>query len=266
MTKTTRILWMVFIAVLGVLLPHTAWAFKNFEPVQSPTLVGAFTVADLIAWSGAFAFECAIAVLVHKLSLHLETRTGKRGFQRFAYQYLNPIGLGLLIATSISVLANLAHAVQYGGELKIFTAWGIPQGVYAVAFGGILPFVSLIFARVLSNVVGEEEGPNPEVLEAKHKTDEIRAQLKETEKQFRIAEEARKTAEARFAAAGDMMKRLFADDKRERIIFVHQRWPSLPNSVICTITDASPSHVSEVLKEWGSAGDILELESKENAR
>jgi hypothetical protein len=38
-----RILWAVYLSLLGVLLPHTAW-------------------------TAAFAFEASIAVLIHKLS------------------------------------------------------------------------------------------------------------------------------------------------------------------------------------------------------
>jgi hypothetical protein len=47
-----RILWAVYLSLLGVLLPHTAW-------------------------TAAFAFEASIAVLIHKLSGHID-RTPRR--------------------------------------------------------------------------------------------------------------------------------------------------------------------------------------------
>jgi len=32
MIWTDRILWAIYIALLAVLFPHTAWAFSQFEP------------------------------------------------------------------------------------------------------------------------------------------------------------------------------------------------------------------------------------------
>lgn len=266
MTRTTKILWLVYFLVLGMLLPHTAWAFRNFEPQANTSWkLGTFTSADLVAWFGAFAFESAIAVLTHKLSKHLETTpTRIKGGKRFAYQYLNPIGLGLMMATMLSALANLAHAVEFGRSLRIFVEWGIPQEVYAVAFGGVLPFVSLIFARVLSNVVETEEGPSPELIAANQAKDEFRRKWRDAEEKLRIAEAGRKTAEERFGAMGDLVKYLFSEDKRQRILFARQQWPALPNSAIAIVADASQSHVSEVLRDYGGVGDIRVVEAVES--
>ena len=247
---TTLVLWVVYAGVLGVLLPHTAWAFRLFEPEDSPIILYGLTWADLISFFAAFAFEAAIAVLTHKLAKHIETTPkGKSKWNKLQYRYANPISFGLLIATMLSALANLAHAVEFGRAMEIFTRWGIPSALYAVAFGGILPAVSLIFARVLSNVVEDEEGPNPLVEAANSKLTEVRSQLRETEKNLREAESRARTAEERFGAVSDLVKHLFGEDKRQRILFAHKQWPQLPNAAIAIISDASPSHVSEVLKE-----------------
>lgn len=255
-SMTTRILWLVYLCVLGMLLPHTAWAFRNWEPEISPVFFNGFTHADLVAWFGAFAFESAIAVLTHKLAKHIEdTPKGKKWHVKFLYRYMNPIAFGLLMSTFLSALANLAHAVQFGRSLVIFSEWGIPSGFYSLAFGGTLPLISLVFARVLSNVVDDESGPNPILEEANRKTTELRNQLKDSERQLRIAEDKARIAEERFGAVSDLVKHLFADDKRQRILFARRQWPQLPNSAIAIIADASPAHVSEVLKY---SQDILE--------
>lgn len=278
MITTTNILWTVYFALLGVLLPHTAWAFRQFEPQNSMVLVGKVTIADVISYVVAFAFEASIAVLTHKLAKRIEG-TPKRltWWQRFLFQYGNAISFGLFISTAVSGMANLAHAVQFGQAMTIFEKWGIPQSVYSFSFGGILPLVSLTFARVLSNVVDDEEGPNPEVeaakatisdlrsklrdseLRVKATEDQVRktqadteAQLKTTEENLRRllveTEERARIAEERFGAAGDLMRRIFGEDKRERIIAVHQWRPQLTGQAIAIITESSPSHVSEVLK------------------
>jgi len=243
MISTTRILWAVFISLLLVLLPHTAWAFRNWEPEGS-------SLSVITSYVAAFAFEAAIAVLTHKLAKHIEgTPRGKRGWHRFAYRYLNPIAVGLLIATFVSALANLAHAVEFGRAMKIFTEWGIPPSVYSVAFGGILPLASLIFARVLSNVVDDEEAPNPEVEQAKATVLALRQQVRESEARLKTAEDRARLAEERYGAIGDLVKYLFGEDKRQRIVSAHKQWPQLPGAAIAIIAGASPAYVSEVLKE-----------------
>ncbi len=56
--STNRILWAVYLSLLGVLLPHTAWAFHNFEPENEAGKI------SLVAWTAAFAFEASIAALM----------------------------------------------------------------------------------------------------------------------------------------------------------------------------------------------------------
>lgn len=276
---TTQILWAVFFALLLVLLPHTAWMFRQFEPLESEVFAGSWTWADVVSYVAAFAFEAAIAVLIHKLAKRIEETPKRmtRG-QKFVYQYLNAISFGLLVATLVSGMANLAHAVQFGQVIKIFTEWGIEPKVYSFAFGGILPLVSLTFARVLSNVVENEELPNPELTEAKQtiaalrkqvhdlrdteerankisaKWDEVNKRLEDTtleyaelKDKFVITEERARIAEERFGAAGDLMRRIFSENKQERIIAVKQWRPQLTGQAIAIIAETSPSYVSEVL-------------------
>lgn len=304
---TTKILWAVYICLLAALLPHTAWAFRQFEPGESASLIGSFTWADLVSYVVAFAFEAAIAALTHKLAKHIEEKSKKIGkksrWEKFEAFYLNPFALGLGVATVVSALANYAHAVEFGRSLAVFGGSSIWQTAYSVAFGGALPFVSLIFARVLSNVVDIEDAPNPELEAAKVSNAELRKQLRESEQRARVSEDrARSTeekfnesegrvkvteeqlrltegrlneterllklsedrirsaedrariAEDRFGAIGDLVKFLFGEDKRQRIIAARQQWPQLPNSSVAIIASSSPSYVTEVLRDFEAVG------------
>ena len=238
-----RILWAIYLSLLAVLLPHTAWAFQNFEP-QS----GAGEVS-LVAWTAAFAFEAAIAALTHKLTTHIE-KTPKRltEWAKFKYRYLNAYSLGLFASIVVSSMANLAHAVEFGRQMLIFAAWKIPFAIYALAFGAVLPLVSLIFARVLSNVTETEGEDDPALADAKATIADLRRQLRESEAGRKAAEEARTTIEARMASTEGQSVKLFSDDKRERILSAHQLWPQLPGAAIAIIAGASASYVSEILK------------------
>ena len=65
------LLWAIYLALLAVLLPHTAWAFGHFESPVAGWLGLQWGV--LSAWAAAFAFEAAIAALTHKLAERIET-------------------------------------------------------------------------------------------------------------------------------------------------------------------------------------------------
>jgi len=90
------LLWTIYLALLVVLLPHTAWAFGRFE---SPA-VGWLNIqwGMVTAWAAAFAFEAAIAALTHKLVKHIESTprfsAGRVWLRRVSYQYLNAFRLG----------------------------------------------------------------------------------------------------------------------------------------------------------------------------
>ena len=241
--SVNRILWAVYLSLLGVLLPHTAWAFHNFEPENESGKI------SLVAWTAAFAFEASIAALMHKLSGHID-RTPRRlsPWGKFHYRYLNAYSLGLLAAIAVSSLANLAHAVEFGRPLAIFVEWKISFDAYAFAFGAVLPLVSLVFARVLSSVVESEGDEDPELIQAKKTIADMRRQLRESEAKARSAEEAWKRVEDRYALGSGTLLKIMSEDKRERILAADHLWPRLPGASLATIADASPSYVSEVLK------------------
>jgi len=251
-----RVLWIIYIALLAVLLPHTAWAFKQFEPKGWAW----------IGWVAAFAFEAAIAAFTWRLKQLIETtpnyRAGMVWLRRFKYRYFSPYGLGLFAALIISAVANWAHAVEFGQEFAVFARYSIPTWAFSVGFGAILPLISLLFARVLAEAQDTEEEANQDLIEAKQTIKELRQQLREAETARTSAEEQAKEdriiaeqkiykAEQRFAAIGELVARLFAEEKKQRILAARTQWPQLPAASIAIIAESSPSYVSEVLSENG---------------
>jgi hypothetical protein len=229
-----KILWLIYISLLAVVLPHTEWAFRQFEPGAQMSIV---------SWAAAFAFEAAIAALTHKLAKHIE-QTPKRaaGFAKFKFRYLNSYSLGLIFSLAISTMANMAHAVEFGGSMVIFAKWNVPFGIYAFAFGAVLPVVSYTFANVLSNVVETDSDEDPAVAELRGANAALRKQLHESDN-------LRKQAEARFDAMGDIFIKLASNDKRERILAAADRWPTMTGSAIALLCDSSAAYVSEVLTQ-----------------
>jgi hypothetical protein len=63
---SSKVLWIIYLALLAVLLPHTAWAFARFESPAAGWL--GVSWGAVAAWAAAFAFEAAIAALTHKLT------------------------------------------------------------------------------------------------------------------------------------------------------------------------------------------------------
>jgi hypothetical protein len=143
------LLW--YLALLAVMLPHTAWAFGKHESLSAIKIGG----IAVLAWFAAFAFEAAIAALTHKLAKRIEKTprysAGHIWWRRLSYQYINAYAFGLFTALAVSALANFAHAVEFSSSFAVFDVYSIPPVVYHVAFGGILPLVSLLFARILAD-------------------------------------------------------------------------------------------------------------------
>jgi hypothetical protein len=236
--------------LLAVLLPHTAWAFGHFESPVAGWL--GFQWGILSAWAAAFAFEAAIAALTHRLAKRIETTpryaTGNVFWRRLSYQYFNSFAAGLFVALVVSALANFGHSVEFGQDFAIFTRYDVSPLLYSLAFGGILPLVSLLFARILADTTEIESVPNLELSQAKQTTKRLKEELQAAEEVASVAETRAIDAERRFSAAGDLVVRLFAQEKRQRILAAAERWPQLPASSIAVISEASPSYVSEVLK------------------
>ena len=237
-TNTKNLFRLIYISLLAVLLPHTAWAFSRFEP---NTQTGIIT-----AWLAAFFFEATIAVITEKLAERISStpnyQSGNVFLRKQAYRYLNPYSVALVIAMFVSVLANIAHAVEYGQVLSIFAEWQISPAMYSVAFGAILPVSSLVFAWVLSKEPSTEQRPNTELTKANTTIKELRSQLRDAERRA-------KDAEDKFGVDGELFVRLFAAEKRERIEAAKEQWPGLPGSSIAIITESTPGYVSDVLRE-----------------
>ena len=151
----------------------------------------------------------------------------------------------------MSALANFAHAVEYSRDFAIFGNYSVPPLLYSLTFGAILPLVSLLFARILGDNEGTEAASNPELTRAKQTIKELRAELDVAETRLTDAETRAVAAEQRFAAAGDFFARLFAEEKRQRILAASERWPELPASSVAIVASASPGYVSEVLNAKG---------------
>jgi hypothetical protein len=229
---TNALLWAVYLALLGVLLPHTAWAFRQFEPPGW----------NWLGWVAALAFEGAIAAFTWKLKESIEASPRlKSPWRRLRLRYLNAYSVGLATAIAISVAANWAHAVEFGQEFAVFTQYAAPRLIYSIAFGAILPFCSLLFARILANVQETEE-----VIDAELTAE--RERRREAERRARVAEEETVILATKLAQTEDIVRALFAESKRDRILAVVARWPRLAPSAVAVIAEASPSYVSEVLK------------------
>jgi len=233
--SVNNILWVIYIGLLAVLLPHTAWAFAQFEPEGSK--IGLYT-----AWAAAFAFEAAIAALTHKLSKHIEaTARIRKPFAKFTKRYLSSYAFALYAALGVSSMANLAHAVEFGSTMAIFDAWGVGFGTYAIAFGAILPLVSLMFASVLSNVSDSEDEQDQALVDAKATVAALR-------KDLRLANEALDLSEKKFSDLGGRFTNLISDQKRDRVLAARSLWPDLNGAALAIISDSTAGYVSEVLK------------------
>jgi hypothetical protein len=232
---TYNLLWLVYILFLAVLMPHTAWAFAQFQSDK--------TMTNPMPWMLAFSVEAVIAAFTHKLAEHLTAKRKLKGVRANLAKWVNGYSVGLVMVLTISSISNLAYTVQFAGDLAVFTEWGISVGVYEFAFGAMLPFVSLVFALVLSQMAESEAETDPALTEANNALREVRLQLRESER-------ARKIAEDRLNTVLDIAKMFAGDNKKERIVAISQRWPNLPNVAVAVLSESSPTHVSEVLKEF----------------
>lgn len=252
--SANTLLWSIYIALLAVLLPHTAWTFSQFED-PSPGLFG-WTWGKVIAWIAAFAFEAAIAVFTHKLTEHNAKcpnyKTPPVARRKFAYRYLNPYSVALMLALAYSGLANYTHAVEFGQPLAAFGDWVLAPTFYSVTFGATLPACSLVFALVLSSTVESVDVVDEELAKARKSEREVKKELGVVRSELEQAKANLLTANEDFAQANEGVGRLFSTEKKERILFAAERWPGLSRSVIAELTDASAAYASEVLNARGN--------------
>ncbi len=158
--STTHIVWLIYVSLLLVLLPHAQWAFSQFEP---DTAGGSVT-----SWLLAISFELSVGVLTHKFANQISSvkvrrrkttdATGRterilNWLEVTGKRYVNLYSVGLLVMTYVSATANVLHAKAYAAD-------GYGDPIFIFTFGGILSFVSLLFAQVLSNVADEATQPD----------------------------------------------------------------------------------------------------------
>lgn len=251
MKRTDYILWAIFISLLLVLLPHTAWFFSIFENTEPVNVLGfGVNIGGGVSFFAAFAFEAAIAALVHKLAEHIQEAKIPNGqapkwVRRITARYVNVYSVGLLLVVSVSAIANYAHAMEFGGEIKAFTRLGIPLEVYSVVAGGILPVCSLLFASVLSNVKDTEQDTDPETQRVKDENKTLKAQLKDTNDNLKTVIAEKNSAEQKAGVYAGLL----SEAKKDRVLAAHTLWPSLPYSSLEMVTGASPAYISDVLNK-----------------
>jgi hypothetical protein len=152
-----------------------------------------------------------------------------------------------LVAVGVSVSANFGHAVEFGRDFVIFGQHKIPPLLHSLAFGGILPPASLMFAPILANMAETEAGANSEQTQVKQTIRELRSDLEATEEHLADPEARAIAAEQRFAAAGELVVQLFAQEKRQRILAAAERRLELPAYSVAVAEGASASYVSSIL-------------------
>ena len=124
----------------------------------------------------------------------------------------------------------------------------VPVLLFVSAGTATWPMAWIYVVLFLANTAGTEAAANPELTQAKQIIKRLRSDLNATGEHLADAKARANAAEQRFAAAGDLVLQLFAQEKRQRILAAAERWPQLPTSSVAIVAGASPSYASEVLK------------------
>ncbi len=257
---TNTILWAVFLALLAALLPHTYWFFSRGEQTGTTWLNVDWGKATALAL--AFAFEAAIAVLVHRLARHMETVRTPAGrlplwVRRLWVRYANIYSLGLVFVVPVSAVANYTHAVEFAAPIKAFAHLPMSAEVYAVIAGAILPFCSLLFARVLANVTDTADEADPATVQLRKDIAALRKEKRAAEVEAQRAEARAARTEAKlkeYEALAKQVRALRSETKRDRILAAAGLNLALTNSQIAALTNAGLSYVGEVLSS--ANGDV----------
>jgi hypothetical protein len=259
------LVWSIYIAILVVIAPHTQWMFSQWEPTSD----------RFVSWVAAIGFEGAIFAVTKLLVQRIERRKittfnfDKKRLEAgrfskyftwwpvFKYRWLNIYTLLLLICCAISAGANLAHAVQFAQPLRIVSEWGIPESVFTVAFGGILPLVNLLFAAVIADVDDSEQAADPELEKANAALREANKTIREKDKTVQEAERRALASEQRALEFEQQMRGVanlvrFLFDREislhDRIRGLYAERPDLPQRRLAELAGCSVSVVNEVLK------------------
>jgi len=283
----THLFWAVYIAFLSVLWPQAAWTIGQFQDELGTqwTILG--VTASPLAWLLSGVFEATIAIVTHRLNEHWKDmphryKADDMRKKRFAYQWLNAYALALILAMSVSAIANYTHVVQFtNSSLRVFdhAAWSIR--LYQVLFGLALPGVSFVFARVLSTIRLSEQEEDPALVKAKADLKEANATVRQMKEGVRLNEQQHSEvirsleltirhterqldeSEQRYRAVGDVVRWLFGTDllMRDRVRAARKQFPSLSQNGIAQILGCSVSTVNEALQGYHvELPEIISLE------
>ncbi len=189
-----------------------------------------------------------------------------------------------LIVTS-NVLLDMFHNAEWAktSVRALFTLQTIPAAVIVVARAGHKSLLgelaneraneqSVALSEMRKKLKESEEQLKSSELKLSTTEDKFRAseaelsaaivrinsseeKLRLSEDRLKDTEQRAKIAEERFGALGDLVKYLFSENKRERIVAAHRQWPQLPGNAIAIITGATQSYVSQVISE----ADLVEV-------
>ena len=277
--------WLVYLGFLFVMWPQAAWTVDQFQDVTNARVSFMGVSATLLAWSLAGAVELTIAIVTHKLNQHwleipnwklvglVENATPaqrkehtrkalKFAWRKFSYRWLNIYAVMLLIAMTISAVANYTHVVQFTNmSLKVFSGADWVIRIYQALFGLCLPAVSFVFARVLSTIRESEQEIDPVFVEAHAKLKEANETIRQLRREansaeaqanatIRQLEKAFAESEQRYRAMGDVIGYLFGTEYAltERIRYTRKTFPQLSQNGISQILSCSVSTVNEALR------------------
>lgn len=269
--SATSLFWGVYSAFLLVLWPQAAWTIDQFQDPKNPkwTIMG--VSASPLAWALAGVMEATIGIVTHKLNEHWAQMPARykgkdMNKQRFAHRWLNVYALGLLVATLLSAIANFTHVVEFTNPaLVVFATAPWAMLVYQVLFGLVLPWVSVVFARVLSTMRADEQEEDPALTKAKAELTEAKKAEREKEKTIRQLNEAVRSLEQKLVESESLIGRSvvrYLYDKelalRERIQGVRRAFPELSQNGISQLLECSVSTVNDALKGF----EIIDMEAK----
>lgn len=268
--NSTHLFWVVYIAFLFVLWPQAAWTIDQFQDAASVKWVLMGVAASPLAWALGGVIEATIGIVTHRLNEYWREmphryKAADMAKKRIAYRWLNVYAVALIVAMSVSAVANYTHVVQFTNtKLAVFdgdNSWAIP--VYQMVFGLALPAVSFVFARVLSTMQESEQEDDPafakakaELAEAKTTIREKDVTIRQIQEAIRLAEKKLEESEQRYRAVGDVVRYLFGTDiaLRERIRGVRTSFPNLSQNGIAQLLGCSVSTVNDAL-----SGYVIEI-------
>lgn len=218
----------LFILILAVLLPHTAWWFEQFEP----------NTAKWVTWVAAVAFEGAVYAFTEKVAERITAASRIRSFwKRVAKQYVHPYSLGLFIVTAVSIQANRSHAIVFGSSSPVFDVLNMSVQSGSLWAGAVLPVCSLLFAWVLSQESHTEHEVNEDVQRLETKNKELNRELK---RMYKLVQ------------TGNEWMTLGSDNKTQRVSTLHKLRPDLNKAELAKFANVSKSLVSTTLSAYGT--------------